>query len=79
MYQNDFDVQNIAIDALMAIMERRMFEYTQLKKKLVKIKHFRDINSYELGGAFKNKSKARVHQAQSQEEINRALEELEGE
>lgn len=77
MYTNDFDIQGISMDALMAIMQRRMFDYTQLKKKLESLRRWKNMNSYEIGGAFKYKNSAKVHQAQSQEEIKRIMEEQE--
>lgn len=73
MYTNDFDVQNIAIDALMCIMQRRMFEYSQLKKKLENVKRWRNMNSGEIGGAFKYRNSARVHTAQAEDEIKRIM------
>lgn len=77
MYKNEWDVDGMSMDALMAIMSRRLFDYTQLKKKIAQVKHFKDVNSYEIGGAFKYKNSAKVHYAQSQEEINRVLGDLE--
>lgn len=77
MYTNEWDVENIAIDALMCIMERRMFEYTQLKKKLENIKRWRNMNSGEIGGAFKYKNSSKVHYAQTEKEIQRMMEENE--
>lgn len=73
MYTNDFDVQNIAIDALMCIMQRRMFEYSQLKKKLENVKRWRNMNSGEIGGAFKYRNSAKVHMAQTEDEIKRIM------
>lgn len=75
MYTNEWDVENIAIDALMCIMERRMFEYTQLKKKLENIKRWKDMNSGEIGGAFKYKNSSKVHYAQTEKEIQKMMEE----
>ena len=77
MYTNEWDVENIAIDALMCIMERRMWEYTQLKKKIENIKRWRNMNSYEIGGAFKYKNSAKVHYAQTEKEIQKMMEENE--
>ena len=77
MYTNDFDIQGISMDALMAIMQRRMFDYTQLKKKLENLRRWKDMNSGEIGGAFLYKTKVKVHQAQTQEEIARIMEEQE--
>lgn len=77
MYTNEWDVENIAIDALMCIMERRMFEYTQLKKKLENIKRWKNMNSGEIGGAFKYKNSSKVHYAQTEKEIQKMMEEIE--
>lgn len=77
MYTNEWDVEGMSIDALMAIIERRMWDYTQLKKKIAQMKHFRDMNTNEIGGAFKYKNSAKVHMAQSQDEISRIMEEQE--
>lgn len=77
MYTNDFDIENISMDALMAILQRRMWDYSQLKKKLEHLRHWRNMNSREIGGAFKYKNSAKVHYNQSQEEINRIIEENE--
>lgn len=77
MYTNDFDVQNIAIDALMCIMQRRMWEYSQLKRKLENVKRWRNMNSGEIGGAFKYRNSAKVHMAQTEDEIKRIREEAE--
>lgn len=77
MYTNDFDVQNIAIDALMCIMQRRMWEYSQLKRKLENVKRWRNMNSGEIGGAFKYRNSAKVHMAQTEDEIKRITEEAE--
>lgn len=66
------------MDALVAIMERRMWDYTQLKKKISNLKHWRDMNSGEIGGAFKYKNSAKVHYAQTEEEIQRIMGEEEG-
>lgn len=75
MYTNEWDVENIAIDALMCIMERRMWEYTQLKRKIENIKRWRNMNSGEIGGAFKYKNSAKVHYAQTEKEIQKMMEE----
>lgn len=77
MYTNDFDIEGLSMDALMAIMQRRMWDYTQLKKKLESLKKWKNMNSYEIGGAFKYKNSAKVHYAQSQDEMNRIMEEYE--
>lgn len=78
MYTSDFDVEGLSMDALVAIMERRMWDYTQLKKKISNLKHWRDMNSGEIGGAFKYKNSAKVHYAQTEEEIQRIMGEEEG-
>lgn len=75
MYTNEWDVENIAIDALMCIMERRMWEYTQLKRKIENIKRWRNMNSGEIGGAFKYKNSSKVHYAQTEKEIQKMMEE----
>lgn len=77
MYTNEWDVENIAIDALMCIMERRMWEYTQLKRKIENIKRWRNMNSGEIGGAFKYKNSSKVHYAQTEKEIQKMMEENE--
>ena len=66
------------MDALVAIMQRRMWDYTQLKRKLENLRKWKNMNSYEIGGAFKYKNSAKVHYAQSQEEVKRIMEENEG-
>ena len=78
MYTSDFDIEGLSMDALVAIMERRMWDYSQLKKKIENLKHWRDMNSGEIGGAFKYKNSAKVHYAQTEEEIARIMEENEG-
>lgn len=78
MYTSDFDIEGLSMDALVAIMQRRMWDYSQLKKKIENLKHWRDMNSYEVGGAFKYRNSAKVHYAQSEEEIQRIMEEAEG-
>lgn len=77
MYTNDFDIEGLSMDALMAILQHKLWDYSQLKKKIENLKHWRDMNSRELGGAFKYKNSAKVHYAQSQEEISRIMEENE--
>ena len=57
----------------MCIMQRRMFEYSQLKKKLENVKRWRNMNSGEIGGAFKYKNSAKVHMAQAEDEIKRIM------
>lgn len=65
------------MDALVAIMQRRMWDYTQLKHKLENLRRWKNMNSYEIGGAFKYKNSAKVHYAQTEEEIARIMEENE--
>ena len=77
MYTSDFDIDNIAMDALVAIMQRRMWDYSQLKKKLESLRHWKNVNSYDIGGAFKYRNSAKVHYAQTEEEIARIMEENE--
>lgn len=77
MYTSDFDLDGLSMDALMAILSKRYWDYTQLKKKLESLKKWKNMNSYEIGGAFKYKNSAKVHYAQSQDEINRIMEEQE--
>ena len=78
MYTSDFDIDGLSMDALLAIMQRRMWDYSQLKKKIENLKHWRDMNSGEIGGAFKYRNSAKVHYAQTEEEIARIMEENEG-
>lgn len=78
MYTSDFDIEGLSMDALVAIMERRMWDYSQLKKKIENLKHWRDMNSGEIGGAFKYRNSAKVHYAQTEDEIARIMEENEG-
>lgn len=66
------------MDALVAIMQRRMWDYSQLKNKISSLKHWRDMNSGEIGGAFKYRNSAKVHYAQTEDEIKRIMEENEG-
>lgn len=77
MYKSDFDLDGLALDALQAILNRRMFDYTQLKKKIECLKKWKNMNSYEIGGAFKYKNSAKVHYRQSQEEMAKIMEEFE--
>lgn len=78
MYTSDFDIEGLSMDALVAIMERRMWDYSQLKKKIENLKHWRDMNSRDIGGAFKYRNSAKVHYAQTEDEIKRIMEENEG-
>lgn len=77
MYTNEWDVEGMSMDALVAIMQRRMWDYTQLKKKLENLRNWRNMNSSEIGGAFKYRNSAKVHYAQTEEEIKRIMEENE--
>lgn len=77
MYTNEWDVEGMSMDALVAIMQRRMWDYTQLKKKLENLRSWRNMNSGEIGGAFKYRNSAKVHYAQTEEEIKRIMEENE--
>lgn len=78
MYTSDFDIEGLSMDALVAIMQRRMWDYSQLKKKLENLRNWKNMNSYEIGGAFKYKNSAKVHYAQSEQEVKRIMEENEG-
>lgn len=78
MYTNDFDIEGLSMDALTAIINRQLWDYTQLKHKLENLRKWKNMNSYEIGGAFKYKNSSKVHYAQSQEEISRIMEEEEG-
>lgn len=78
MYKSDFDIENIAMDALMAILQHKLWDYSQLKKKLENLRKWKNMNSREIGGAFKYKNSAKVHYTQSQEEVKRIMEENEG-
>lgn len=75
MFISDFDVEGLSMDALVAIMQRRMWDYTQLKNKLENLKHWRNMNSGEIGGAFKYKNSSKVHYAQTEKEIQKMMEE----
>lgn len=77
MYKSDFDLDGLALDALQAILNRRMFDYAQLKKKIECLKKWKNMNSYDIGGAFKYKNSAKVHYRQSQEEMAKIMEEFE--
>ena len=78
MYTNDFDIEGLSMDALTAIIRRQLWDYSQLKKKIENLKHWRDMNSYDIGGAFKYRNSAKVHYAQSEQEVKRIMEENEG-
>lgn len=75
MYTNDFDIEGLSMDALVAIMQRRMWDYSQLKKKIENLRHWRNMNSGEIGGAFKYKNSSKVHYAQTEKEIQKMIEE----
>ncbi len=77
MYNNDFDLDGLSMDALMAILTGKRWDYTQIKRKIECLKKWKDMNSGEIGGAFIWKSKQKVHMAQSQDEIARIMEEQE--
>lgn len=77
MYKSDWDLDGLSLDALMAILSGRRWDYTQIKRKIECLKKWRDMNFGETGGAFIWKSKAKVRNAQSQEEMNRIMEEYE--
>lgn len=78
MYNSDFDIEGLSMDALTAIIQRQLWDYTQLKKKLENLRKWKNMNSYEIGGAFKYKNSAKVHYAQSEQEVKRIMEENEG-
>lgn len=78
MYKSDFDIDGLSLDALMAILQHKLWDYSQLKKKIENLKHWRDMNSREIGGAFKYRNSAKVHYAQTEDEIARIMEENEG-
>lgn len=78
MYKSDFDIDGLSLDALMAILQHKLWDYSQLKKKIENLKHWRDMNSGEIGGAFKYRNSAKVHYAQTEDEIARIMEENEG-
>lgn len=69
MYKDDFDVEGIARDALQALLSRRMFDYTNLKRKLAQFRHFMDMNRNEIGGAYKIQNTRQFRCAQAKEEI----------
>ena len=74
MYKSDFDVEGLSMDALTAILQHKLWDYSQLKNKISNLKHWRDMNSGEIGGAFKYKNSAKVHYAQSEQELKRIME-----
>lgn len=78
MYKSDFDIDGLSLDALMAILQHKLWDYSQLKKKIENLKHWRDMNSGDIGGAFKYRNSAKVHYAQTEDEIKRIMEENEG-
>lgn len=77
MYTSDFDLDGLSMDALMAILSGKRWDYTQIKRKIECLKKWKDMNSGEIGGAFLYKSKAKVHMAQTEDEIARIMEEQE--
>lgn len=77
MYTNDFDVEGLSMDALTAIINRQLWDYNQLKKKLENLRNWKNMNSYDIGGDFKYRNSAKVHYAQTEEEIQRIMEENE--
>ena len=77
MYKSDFDVDGLSMDALMAILTGKRWDYTQIKRKIECLKRWKDMNSYEIGGAFKYKNSSKVHYAQTEKEIQKMMEENE--
>lgn len=75
MYTNDFDIEGLSMDALIAILQHKMWDYSQLKKKIENLRHWRKMNSGEIGGAFKYKNSSKVHYAQTEKEIQKMIEE----
>lgn len=75
MYTNDFDIEGLSMDALIAILQHKMWDYSQLKKKIENLRHWRNMNSGEIGGAFKYKNSSKVHYAQTEREIQKMIEE----
>lgn len=47
------------------------------EEKLENLRNWRNMNSGEIGGAFKYRNSAKVHYAQTEEEIKRIMEENE--
>ena len=77
MYKSDFDIDGLSMDALMAILTGKRCDYNQIKRKIECLKRWKDMNSYEIGGAFKYKNSAKVHYAQTEKEIQKMMEENE--
>ena len=75
MYKSDFDIDGLSMDALMAILTGKRWDYTQIKRKIECLKRWKDMNSYEIGGAFKYKNSSKVHYAQTEKEIQKMIEE----
>lgn len=75
MYTNDFDIEGLSMDALIAILQHKMWDYSQLKKKIENLRHWRNMNSGEIGGSFKYKNSSKVHYAQTEKEIQKMMEE----
>ena len=77
MYKSDFDIDGLSMDALMAILTGKRWDYTQIKRKIECLKWWNDMNAYEIGGAFKYKNSSKVHYAQTEKEIQKIIEENE--
>lgn len=77
MYKSDFDIDGLSMDALMAILTGKRWDYTQIKRKIECLKRWKDMNYYEIGGAFKYKNSSKVHYAQTEKEIQKMMEENE--
>ena len=77
MYKSDFDIDGLSMDALMAILTGKRWDYTQIKRKIECLKRWKDMNSYEIGGAFKYKNSSKVHYAQTEKEIQKMIKENE--
>lgn len=77
MYKSDFDIDGLSMDALMAILTGKRWDYIQIKRKIECLKRWKDMNSYEIGGAFKYKNSSKVHYAQTEKEIQKMMEENE--
>lgn len=75
MYKSDFDIDGLSMDALMAILTGKRWDYIQIKRKIECLKRWKDMNSGEIGGAFKYKNSAKVHYAQTEKEIQKMMEE----
>lgn len=77
MYKSDFDIDGLSMDALMAILTGKRWDYIQIKRKIECLKRWKDMNSYEIGGAFKYKNSSKVRYAQTEKEIQKMMEENE--